>query len=211
MHGISDSGWSWFTVSPCNSSGLRSVDVLVLLGWVKGKEFRFYHKICFACIPALLRADHWGKFYVIWHSRKWSVMKFGNISPYSCSWRCSSLWRQVALRSGEDPCCARGVCDSLLHEYHRSSFHMSYDLSRLPSDASCYASNSSIPSMRTARKGTLGLTSIIVQGEITGAWWEDTKALCERCPLQSLQRPFVFPTGKSGLLCRRLEISRQKV
>lgn len=94
-------------------------------------------------------------------------MKFGNSSPWRHSWRCSSLWRQVALSWGEDPCCAcEGVYDSPLHEYQHSSFHVSHCLSRLPGDASHYAWTSSNPSMRTAEKGSLGLTSTSAEGGI---------------------------------------------
>lgn len=46
--------------------------------------------------------------------RKQSVMQFANAfsSPWRHSWRCSSLWRQVALSSGKDLCIWRSPWQS---------------------------------------------------------------------------------------------------
>jgi len=84
------------------------------------------------------------------------------------------------------------------------SFHVSHHLPRLPSDAPSYASTSSVPGVRTAGKGSVGLTSTSVEGGIgqTGSLVHGETTLkpqlpscCEGCPAQRLQRWFVFLAG----------------
>lgn len=134
--------------------------------------------------------------------RQQSVMKFGNSSPCRRSWRCSSLWRQVALSSGEDR--AVGVKESLTVLGVSINTAASTCPTACPGDASRYASTSSKSRMRTAGKGSLGLTRTSVgegiaqpgslaHGERTLKPWPPSRR--GGSPAQSLQWPFVFPAG----------------
>lgn len=145
-------------------------------------------------------------------------MKFGNSSPCRHSWWCSSLWRQVALSSGEDPCCGwEGVSDSPRREYQHSSFHTSHRLSwwRLPLHL-----NQQQVQDEDSRKGQPGAHKDRCGGRnspagIFGAWWEDTEASTSIPPwrVSSPEPPTAVRVSrwcKNGLLCHRLEISSRK-
>lgn len=152
--------------------------------------------------------------------KKQSIMEFGNNRPRRHSWRCSSLWRQVALSSGEDLCC---VWRSL---WQSSVWVSTQQLSHVPllvQAARCcllLCINQQHPRHEDRGKGQSGghkqqCGGRNSPGRTFGAWWENIEASVSILLwwVSNTEPPTaVCVSGwcKNGLFCHRLEISSQK-